>query len=30
MTELAVGDGTLDSIVRLFGSELELGIDQYL
>jgi RNA polymerase sigma-70 factor, ECF subfamily len=30
MTRLGVGGGTLDSIVRLVGSELELGLDQYL
>lgn len=30
MTELGIGVSTLDSIVRLVGSELELGLDQYL
>lgn len=30
MSRLGVGGGTLDSIVRLVGSELELGLDQYL
>jgi RNA polymerase sigma-70 factor (ECF subfamily) len=30
MTRLGVGGNTLDSIVRLVGSELELGLDQYL
>jgi RNA polymerase sigma-70 factor (ECF subfamily) len=30
MTKLGVGAGTLDSIIRLVGSELELGLDQYL
>jgi RNA polymerase sigma-70 factor (ECF subfamily) len=30
MTKLGVGGSTLDSIVRLVGSELELGLDQYL
>jgi len=30
MTKLDIGVGTLDSIVRLVGSELELGLDQYL
>ena len=30
MATLGVGDGTLDSIIRLVGSELELGLDQYL
>ena len=30
MTRLQIGGGTLDSIVRVVGSELELGLDQYL
>lgn len=30
MAKLGVGDGTLDSIIRLVGSELELGLDDYL
>lgn len=30
VAKLGIGDGTLDSIVRLVGSELELGLDQYL
>ena len=30
MAKLGVGVGTLDSIVRLVGSELELGLDCYL
>jgi RNA polymerase sigma-70 factor (ECF subfamily) len=30
MSKLGIGDNTLDSIVRLVGSELELGLDQYL
>lgn len=30
LAKLGVGGDTLDSIVRLVGSELELGLDQYL
>jgi RNA polymerase sigma-70 factor (ECF subfamily) len=30
IAKLGVGDATLDSIVRLVGSELELGLDRYL